>query len=195
MVMKETPPPAEEAPPLRPLEPKQRITQEELTIEEVRRQPYSVPPPKNEYHYHEEVLPPPDEYHFEEKRTDLLASAPDSMDTRKSRLLVMPWLNVWVPFCLVKRFRQSRESYLNSSLFLSYLDSQNSQQKHVRVKQPRLFAWTTQSVFWKPWDFESNWLFLPYFSGRATIDSLTLIVGSRSFQRTVSLDLSSLIES
>ncbi|XP_073234690.1 uncharacterized protein [Porites lutea] len=83
MVMKETPPPAEEAPPLRPLEPKQRITQEELTIEEVRRQPYSVPPPKNEYHYHEEVLPPPDEYHFEEKRTDLLSSAPDSMDTRK----------------------------------------------------------------------------------------------------------------
>lgn len=110
MVMKETPPPAEEAPPLRPLEPKQRITQEELTIEEVRRQPYSVPPPKNEYHYHEEVLPPPDEYHFEEKRTDLLASAPDSMDTRKSRLLVMPWLNVWVPFGLVKRFLQSRES-------------------------------------------------------------------------------------
>lgn len=140
MVMKETPPPAEEAPPLRPLEPKQRITQEELTIEEVRRQPYSVPPPKNEYHYHEEVLPPPDEYHFEEKRTDLLASAPDSMDTRKSRLLVMPWLNVWVPLGLVKRFRQSRESYLNSSLFLSHLDSQNSQQKHVRVKQPRLFA-------------------------------------------------------
>jgi len=140
MVMKETPPPAEEAPPLRPLEPKQRITQEELTIEEVRRQPYSVPPPKNEYHYHEEVLPPPDEYHFEEKRTDLLASAPGSMDTRKSRLLVMPWLNVWVPFGLVKRFRQSRESYLNSSLFLSYLDSQNSQQKHLRVKQPRLFA-------------------------------------------------------
>ena len=110
MVMKETPLPAEEAPPLRPLEPKQRITQEELTIEEVRRQPYSVPPPKNEYHYHEEVLPPPDEYHFEEKRTDLLASAPDSMDTRKSRLLVMPWLNVWVPFGLVERFLQSRES-------------------------------------------------------------------------------------
>ena len=108
--MKETPPPAEEAPPVRPLEPKQRITQEELTIEEVRRQPYSVPPPKNEHHYHEEVLPPPDEYHFEEKRTDLLASAPDSMDTRKSRLLVMPWLNVWVPFGLVKRFLQSRES-------------------------------------------------------------------------------------
>ena len=94
MVMKETPPPAEEASPLRHLEPKQRITQEELTIEEVRRQPYSVPPPKNEYHYHEEILPPPDEYHFEEKRTDLLASAPDSMDSRKSRLLVMPWLNV-----------------------------------------------------------------------------------------------------
>lgn len=156
MVMKETPPPAEEAPPLRPLEPKQRITQEELTIEEVRRQPYSVPPPKNEYHYHEEVLPPPDEYHFEEKRTDLLASAPDSMDTRKSRLLVMPWLNVWVPFVLVKRFRQSRESYLNSSLFLSYLDSQNSQnsqQKHVRLKQPRLFACTMQSSFLKTLGF------------------------------------------
>ena len=83
--MKETPPPAQEAPPMRPMEPKQRITQEELTIEEVRRQPYSKPPLKNEYRYQEEMLPSPDEYHFEEKRTDMLATAPDSMDSKKSK--------------------------------------------------------------------------------------------------------------
>jgi len=82
MVMKETPLPAQETPPMRPLEPKQRITQEELTIE--RREAYSRPPATNEYRYQEEMLPPPDEHHFEEKRTEMVSTAPDSMDSRKS---------------------------------------------------------------------------------------------------------------
>ena len=87
MVMKETPPPVQGAPPMRPAEPKQRITQEELTVEEVRRQDYSTPPPANEYQYHEEMLPPPDEYHFEEKRTEISAPAPEAMDSRKSEFI------------------------------------------------------------------------------------------------------------
>ena len=73
---------------MRPLEPKERITHEELTVEEVRRQPYSRSPPKNEYRYQEEMLPPPDEYHFEEKRTDMMATVPESMDNRKSECVV-----------------------------------------------------------------------------------------------------------
>ena len=72
---------------MRPAEPKQRITQEELTVEEVRRQDYSTPPPTNEYQYHEELLPPPDEYHFEEKTTEMPAPAPDAMDSRKSEFI------------------------------------------------------------------------------------------------------------
>ena len=89
-VTKEMHTPAQGAPPTGPREPKQRITQEELTIEEVRKQggtpagAYSRPPPKNEYRYEEEMLPPPDEYHFEEKRTEMVAVPPDPMDSRKS---------------------------------------------------------------------------------------------------------------
>lgn len=87
--------PAQAAPPTGPREPKQHITQEELTIEEVRKQvgtpgmAYSRPPPKNEYRYEEEMLPPPDEYHFEEKKTEMVAMPPDSMDSRKSEYAVM----------------------------------------------------------------------------------------------------------
>ncbi|KAL9978718.1 hypothetical protein ACROYT_G016268 [Oculina patagonica] len=89
MVTKEMHTPAQSAPPTGPREPKQHMTQEELTIEEVRKQvgtpggAYSRPPPKNEYRYEEEMLPPPDEYHFEEKRTEMVAVPPDSMDSRK----------------------------------------------------------------------------------------------------------------
>lgn len=84
--MKEGGYPVEGTLPVTPLETKQRITQEELTVESVRSQEYSRPPPKNEYLYREEMLPPPDEYHFEEKRTDMMATAPDSGDNRKSKL-------------------------------------------------------------------------------------------------------------
>lgn len=79
-VTKESTPPVQEAPP------KQRVTQEEVTVEEIRRQDYSRPPLKNEYRYREEMLPAPDEYHFEEKKTEMVATAPDSMDSRKSEL-------------------------------------------------------------------------------------------------------------
>ena len=95
MVTREMTPPVQAAPPSVPREPKQRVTQEELTIEEVRKQggtpagAYSRPPPKNEYRYEEEMLPPPDEYHFEEKRTEMVAVPPDAMDTRKSESVVM----------------------------------------------------------------------------------------------------------
>lgn len=77
LVTKESTPPVQEAPP------KQRVTQEEVTVEEIRKQDYSRPPLKNEYHYREEMLPAPDEYHFEEKKTEMAATAPDSMDSRK----------------------------------------------------------------------------------------------------------------
>lgn len=83
MVMNEEPLPEQGAPPVAPMGTKQRFTQEELTVESVRRQEHSRPPPKNEYLYREEMLPPPDEYHFEEKRTDMMATAPESMDSRK----------------------------------------------------------------------------------------------------------------
>ncbi|XP_074616097.1 uncharacterized protein LOC141875648 isoform X1 [Acropora palmata] len=83
MIMKEGGYPVQGTLPVAPLETKQRITQEELTVESVRSQEYSRPTPKNEYLYREEMLPPPDEYHFEEKRTDMLATAPDSGDNRK----------------------------------------------------------------------------------------------------------------
>ena len=84
--MNEEPLPEQGAPPVAPMETKQRFTQEELTVESVRRQEHSRPPPKNEYLYREEMLPPPDEYHFEEKRTDMMATAPESMDSRKSEM-------------------------------------------------------------------------------------------------------------
>lgn len=90
MVTREmTTPPVQGAPPTGPREQKQRITHEELTVEEMRKQggapvPYSAPPPMNEYRYEEEMLPPPDEYHFEEKRTEMVSVPPDSMDSRKS---------------------------------------------------------------------------------------------------------------
>lgn len=89
MVTREmTTPPVQGAPPTGPREQKQRITHEELTVEEMRKQggapvPYSAPPPMNEYRYEEEMLPPPDEYHFEEKRTEMVLVPPDSMDSRK----------------------------------------------------------------------------------------------------------------
>lgn len=97
MVTREMTPPVQAAPPSVPLEPKQRITQEELTIEELRKQggtpagAYSRPTPKNEYRYEEEMLPPPDEYHFEEKRTEMVAVPPEAMDSRKSEYTVMWW--------------------------------------------------------------------------------------------------------
>ena len=95
MVTREKTPPVQATPPSVPQEPKQRVTQEELTIEEVRKQggtpagAYSRPPPKNEYRYEEEMLPPPDEYHFEEKRTEMVAVPPDAMDSRKGEYAVM----------------------------------------------------------------------------------------------------------
>ena len=94
-VTREMTPPVEAAPSSGPREPKQRITQEELTIEEVRKQEgapagaYSRPPPSNEYRYQEEMLPPPDEYHFEEKRTEMVAVPPEAMDSRKSESTAM----------------------------------------------------------------------------------------------------------
>ena len=95
MVTREMIPPVQAAPPSGPREPKQRITQEELTIEEVRKLEgtpavaYSRPPPSNEYRYQEEMLPPPDEYHFEEKRTEMVAVPPEAMDSRKSEYAAM----------------------------------------------------------------------------------------------------------
>lgn len=96
MVTKETTTtPVQGAPPTGPREQKQRITHEELTVEEFRQQvgtpagAYSTPPPKNEYRYEEEMLPPPDEYHFEEKRTEMVAVPPESVDSRKSEKITI----------------------------------------------------------------------------------------------------------
>lgn len=88
MIVNEGAYPVQGTEPVAPFETKQRITQEELTVESVRSQEYrdTRPTPKNEYLYREEMLPPPDEYHFEEKRTDVMATAPDPADNRKSKL-------------------------------------------------------------------------------------------------------------
>ena len=70
--MKGTPPPVQAALPSS----RQWITEEELTVGDVRSTPGS--PPKT-------TLPPPDEHHFDEKRAEMLMKgAPDAMETRKS---------------------------------------------------------------------------------------------------------------